>query len=85
MICGLQIFLSGFMPVATFYFAGVVTFFTAFVSACKATGRLSHGYGKQIWQGWLDFLGLLGIAGVLQVWAFVLPSWLLCEAVLPFL
>ena len=63
----LQIWLAGLMPSVAFVPLTALMTSAAVVNACKFCGAMNSGLGKNLWRGWQDFLGLLGIAMLPQV------------------
>ena len=78
----LQIFLAGHMPEVAFYTLAAVEAVGMSVTAAKVTGLLGKGNGG-IWQVYLDALGVLAVAVLVQVQCIVycgVCSWRLFEA-----
>lgn len=63
----LQIWLAGLMPSVAFVPLTALMASAAVVNACKFCGIMNSSLGQNLWRGWQDFLGLLGIAMLPQV------------------
>lgn len=65
-----QIWLAGLMPSVAFVPLTALMASAAVVNACKFCGIMNSSLGQNLWRGWQDFLGLLGIAMLPQaIWA----------------
>lgn len=67
-----QIFLAGHMPAVAFYTLAAIEAVGITVSLAKVTGmldsfRVGNDLGKNIWQSYLDTLGVLAVAVLVQV------------------
>ena len=64
----MQVFLAGHMPAVAFYTLAAVEAIGMAVSLAKVTGLLSKSQaGGNIWQAYLDTLGVLAVGVLVQV------------------
>lgn len=59
--------MANLMPSQVFIPLSMLMGSAAIVNACKFWGALDSKRGSSVWQSWQDFLGVLGIAMLPQV------------------